>query len=70
MKNINGLMETLESLVNKEITVLFDNCDDITGKLCQISLDKDYLILQANDGKKAIVYLKGANMVLEGPVKW
>jgi len=61
-------IETFDSLIEKEITIFFDNGDDIRGKLRGASFDKDCLILSANDGKKAIVYLKNVNMILEAPV--
>ena len=65
----DGFMDFMESLIGKEISVLFNDGSDITGDLEKISSDKDYLILTSGS-KKALVYLTLANMIVEGPVNW
>jgi hypothetical protein len=63
----DGFYEFMEPLVGKEISIIF-NGRNIIGTLERISVDKDYLILKCKDDRKAIVYLKYACAVREGPV--
>jgi hypothetical protein len=59
--------EFMKSLVGKEICIIFESGDDITGDLERAT--DEYAIIRSGINR-GIVYLATAEMVLEGPVKW
>lgn len=62
---MNSLPECIESLVGKEITLVFTSGDNIVGCLDRI-LPEDALVLRANGGAMAICSTANLNMICEG----
>ena len=60
-------VDFLKSLVGKEICIIFESGDDITGDL-EYATD-EYAIIKSGS-KRGMVFLATAEMILEGPVKW
>lgn len=62
---MNSLIDCINSLVGKEVTLCFSSGDSICGDLVKI-LPEDALVLKTDDGKIAICSTANLNMICEG----
>ena len=62
---MNSLPECIQSLIGKEVTLVFSSGDSICGDLIKI-LPEDALVLKSNGEKIAICSTANLNMICEG----
>ena len=62
---MNSLPECIQSLIGKEVTLVFSSGDSICGDLIRV-LPEDALVLKSNGDMIAICSTANLNMICEG----